>query len=124
WEVLGQQLSRMYLIPTFDVQDDELPDGAEVWLKNGLWNELIAFGAKNNLTTNFAYVGRPVTDQVRVANERIKMQLDTGMVPRDSVLFFADGQEWKMAQLTLGSGAEAVVLDGLFVIITREGIGS
>jgi hypothetical protein len=124
WEVLGQQLSRMYLIPTFDVQDDELPDGAEVWLNNGLWNELIAFGAKNNLTTNFAYVGRPVTDQVRVANERIKMQLDTGMVPRDSVLFFADGQEWKMAQLTLGSGAEAVVLDGLFVIITREGIGS
>jgi len=124
WEVLGQQLSRMYLIPTFDVQDDELPDGAEVWLKNGLWNELIAFGAKNNLTTNFAYVGRPVTDQVKVANERIKMQLDTGVVPGDSVLFFADAQAWKVAQSTLGSGAEAFVLDGLFVIITNEGIGS
>jgi hypothetical protein len=124
WEVLGPQLLRMYLIPTFDVQDDELPDGAEVWLENGLWNELIAFGAKNNLTTNFAYVGRPVTDQVKVANERIKMQLDTGVVPGDSVLFFADAQAWQVAQSTLGSGAEAVVLDGLFVIITKEGIGS
>jgi hypothetical protein len=124
WETLGPTLEQMYVIPTFDVQSDEIPDGAEVWLENGLWSEIIAFGAKYNLSTNFAYVGRPVTDQVRVANEHIKKLVADGLVPRNTVLLYAEQREWSKARDNFNSDAEAYVLDGIYVIVIRGGAGS
>jgi len=120
WDALGQQLSRMYLVPTFDVQSDDLSPGAEVWLRNDLWTDLIAFGARHNLTTNFAYVSRPVTNQVKKANDGIRRQLRTGQIPQGSIIFFANEREWSEAQVQVGGSAEALIVDNLYVLVARE----
>lgn len=118
WREIGESVSRMYLIPTFDVQSDSIPEGADEWLNDGKWSDLIRFGAEHRLTTNFAYVGRPVTRQVEQANSYLAKALADQMLPRRSVLFFASEAEWISAQLALQADDFASRLGNYFIIVT------
>lgn len=119
WNNLAASVSRLYLVPTFDVQDDHLPRGAEVWEQNALWRRLIEFSSRHQLTTNFAYVGRPVTRQVARSNEEIRRSIAERQVPPQSVLVFADPIEWRSATSHLAGQAVAKELDGLYLLITK-----
>lgn len=119
WNELAASVSRLYLVPTFDVQDDRLPQGAEVWEQNALWRRLIEFSSHHQLTTNFAYVGRPVTRQVARSNEEIRRSIAERKVPPRSVLVFADPIEWRSATSHLAGQAVARELDGLYLLITK-----
>ena len=119
WNELAASVSRLYLVPTFDVQDDHLPRGAEVWEQNALWRRLIEFSSRHQLTTNFAYVGRPVTRQVARSNEEIRRSIAERQVPPRSVLVFADPIEWRSATSHLAGQAVAKELDGLYLLITK-----
>ncbi len=119
-EANAPNISRMYLVPTFDVQSDDLPPGGTAWLDRGLWRELIEFGADRNLTTNFAYLGRPVTRQVESSNAEIRRLISVQDVPSDSVMFFADPNEWDQAHAALGGRAAKLSIGALHILITKS----
>jgi hypothetical protein len=121
WGVIGQLTTKMYLVPTFDIQSDadENPPSVEVWLTNSRWADLIAFGAKHQLVTNFAYVGRPVTKQVESANAQLSEMLEQGKIPRNSILFFALESDWLAASKSAQLGDISTQLDGYFIIVTK-----
>jgi hypothetical protein len=121
WSTLGSSVSRMYLSPTFDAQEDELPDGAENWLAASRMSDLVRFGAENQLVTNFAYVGRPVTQQVESANEWLQSALESGSLPSESIIFFARESDWRKAQERISGDFLAKTLDGYFIIVTNGG---
>jgi hypothetical protein len=123
WDTLGSSSSRMYLFPTFDVQADAeaLPPGAETWLSGSDWVDLVGFGAQHQLVTNFAYIARPVTQQVETANKWLQSALDNGTLPANSIIFFARELDWRNAQERSTGDYLAKTLDGYFVIVTRGG---
>jgi hypothetical protein len=120
WESVGESVSRMYLVPTFDVQANEVPEGAERWLKDEKWSDLIRFGAEHRLITNFAYVGRPVTKQVNQANSYLDKAFASQSLPRRSVLFFASEEQWTTVKRTLRGGDSARRLGDFFIIVTGD----
>ena len=121
WGAIGKSITKMYLVPTFDLQTDadENPPSVEVWLTNSRWADLIAFGAEHQLVTNFAYVGRPVTKQVKSANSQSSEMLEQGRIPRDSILFFALESDWLAASKSVQLEDISKQLDGYFIIVTK-----
>jgi hypothetical protein len=120
WRSVGESVTRMYLVPTFDVQANEVPEGAERWLKDQRWSDLIGFGAEHRLTTNFAYVGRPVSKQVDQANSYLDKAFASQSLPRKSVLFFASEEQWTTVKRTLRGGDSARHLGDFFIIVTGD----
>jgi len=122
WGAIGKSITKMYLVPTFDLQTDadENPPSVEVWLTNSRWADLIAFGAEHQLVTNFAYVGRPVTKQVKSANSQLSEMLEQGRIPRDSILFFALESDWLAASKIVQLEDISKQLDGYFIILTKS----
>ena len=121
WGAIGKSITKMYLVPTFDLQTDadENSPSVEVWLTNSRWADLIAFGAEHQLVTNFAYVGRPVTKQVKSANSQLSEMLEQGRIPRDSILFFALESDWLAASKSVQLEDISKQLDGYFIIVTK-----
>lgn len=118
WARIGAANTRMYLLPTFDLQHDPPPAGAEVWLTDDRWRALIDFGADHNLITNFAYVGRPVYDKAETSTASIRHLVARNQVPARSILFVASKAEWLRAQQVMTNDSFAGVVDGMNVIVT------
>jgi hypothetical protein len=123
WVAIGNSVTRMYFFPTFDVQVDEAEhsQAARYWLVASRYQDLVEFGAQHQLTTNFAYSPRPVTQQVEIANKWLQSALDNGTLPANSIIFFARESDWRKAQERISGDFLAKTLDGYFVIVTRGG---
>ena len=119
WKTIADSANKMYLVPTFDLQSDENPPVVEVWLTSYRWADLIAFGAEQQLVTNFAYSSRPVTKQVESANAQLSEMLVQGKIPRNSILFFALESDWLAASKSVQLGDISTQLDGYFIIVTK-----
>jgi len=120
WRDLGTKVDSIYLAPTFDLLDDDLPPEARYWLEDEKWRSLVRFGAEFNLATNFAYVGRPVTRQVDRANSYLEGAFADQVLPRKSILFFASEEKWTTVQRTLRTGDSARRLGDFFIIVTGD----
>lgn len=120
WRHLGSKVDSMYLVPTFDLQDDDHVPEARYWLDDEKWRGLIRFGAEFNLATNFAYVGRPVTKQVDQANLYLEEAFANQVLPRKSLLFFASEEQWHTAQLALRPGDNSRRLGDYLIIVTGD----
>ena len=120
WENVGRSATKMYLVPTFDIQADDSAPIVEAWLADSRWADLIAFGAEHQLITNFTYSARPVTRQVELANAQLSEMLRQRKIPRSSILFFALKSDWLVASKSLRPGDIAKSLDGYFIIVAKE----
>ena len=105
------------IVPTFDIQADGHGPAASYWIDSGRWYDIIRFGAEHNLGLNFAYVGRPVVDEVDRANERNAQTILRGRPEPGTVYLFADESEWNTARAKLDDSGDAFVLDEYFVIV-------
>jgi hypothetical protein len=105
------------IVPTFDIQADGNGPAATYWIDSGRWYDIIRFGARHNLGLNFAYVGRPVVDEVDRANERNADTVLVGRPESGTVYLFADESEWNTARTKLADAGDAFVLDEYFVIV-------
>jgi hypothetical protein len=117
WSDVIRDRPALSIVPTFDIQADGNGPAATYWIDSGRWYDIIRFGARHNLGLNFAYVGRPVVDDVRRANE---LNADTVLVGRPEsgfVYLFADESEWNTARTKLSDQQDAFVLDGYFVVL-------
>lgn len=119
WTTIADSANKMFLVPTFDVQTYDEFSEVEVWLTNDRWADLIAFGAEQQLVTNFAYSPRPVTKQVKSANAQLSEMLEQGKIPRNSILFFALESDWLAASRSIQLGDTSKQLDGYFIIVTK-----
>jgi hypothetical protein len=105
------------IVPTFDIQADGHGPAASYWIDSGRWYDIIRFGAEHNLGLNFAYVGRPVVDEVRHANALNAETVLIGRPEPGTVYLFADESEWNTARAKLSDAGDAFVLDEYFVIL-------
>lgn len=119
WEQIGDSVTRLLLVPTFDVQDDSPMASTELWNREARWRRLIEFAVRHQLDTNFAYLGRPATRQVLRSNADLRDQIAEQRVLPNSLLVFADRNEWANTTRILGSHATSMKLDELYIIVTK-----
>jgi hypothetical protein len=117
WSDVIRDRPALSIVPTFDIQADGNGPAATYWIDSGRWYDIIRFGARHNLGLNFAYVGRPVVDDVRRANERNADTVLVGRPESGTVYLFADESEWNTARTKLADAGDAFVLDEYFVIV-------
>lgn len=117
WDDIITNRPELSIVPTFDIQADGHGPAASYWIDSGRWYDIIRFGAEHNLGLNFAYVGRPVVDEVNRANERNAQTILRGRPEPGTVYLFADESEWNTARTKLDDSGDAFVLDEYFVIV-------
>jgi hypothetical protein len=117
WIDVIRDRSSLSIVPTFDIQADGHGEAATYWIDSGRWYDIIRFGARHDLGLNFAYVGRPVIDEVRRANERNAATVLRGRPEPATVYLFADEREWSAVRERLDDPGAAFVLDDYFVIV-------
>ncbi len=117
WSDVTRDRPAMSIVPTFDIQADGHGPAASYWIDSGRWYDIIRFGARRNLGLNFAYVGRPVVDEVRRANERNAQTVLMGRPEPGTVYLFADESDWNAARAKIADAKDAFVLDEYFVIV-------
>lgn len=117
WSDVIRDRPELSIVPTFDIQADGNGPAATYWIDSGRWYDIIRFGARHNLGLNFAYVGRPVVDEVRRSNYLNARTVLLGRPESGTVYLFADESEWNTARAKLADAGDAFVLDEYFVIV-------
>jgi len=118
WNEIASSYKKINLVPTFDVQSDDLPIDASLWVDSGNWLDFVRFAAKNRLSTNIAYVGRPVTKYVTRDNARMTRDLMSGNLEENVVYAFSNRETWNSARQKLSSGSRAIIIDGFYIILS------
>jgi hypothetical protein len=118
WNEIASTYKKINLVPTFDLQGDDLSLDVTNWVDSGSWLDIVRFAAKNGLATNFAYVGRPVTENVLRDNAKMTRELASGNLEPDAVYVFSNRETWNIARHQLGNGSRALILDHFYIILS------
>jgi hypothetical protein len=118
WNEIGSSYRKINLVPTFDLQSNDLSHDASIWVESGNWLDLVRFAAKNGLATNFAYVGRPVTKYVSRDNAKMTREIASGELETNTVYVFSNIEFWNIARNQLRDGSRAIVLNGFYIILS------
>jgi hypothetical protein len=121
WNEIGVSYRKINLVPTFDLQSNDLSHDASIWVENGSWLDIVRFAAKSGLSTNFAYVGRPVTKYVARDNAKMTREFNSGNLEANAVYVFSNNEYWDIVRQQLREGSRAIVLDGFYIILTPIG---
>lgn len=118
WNEIAASNRKINLVPTFDLQSNDLSHDASMWVESGAWLDFVRFAAKNGLATNFAYVGRPVTKYVTRDNAKMTREINSGFLEANAMYVFANAEYWDNARSQLRDGSRAVVLNGFYIILS------
>jgi hypothetical protein len=69
WEKIAEGRKHVVIYPNFDLQVGELSGEAKYWETR--WLDLALFASQNEMSTNFGYAPRPITDYIRTEDSRI-----------------------------------------------------
>ena len=118
WSEVALDHSRVVVYPNFDLQIGELTGDSKVWLNR--WFDLAKFAVDNDMSTNFGYVPRPLTEYISEQDQRILNELESGVLQPRTIYVLANESVWEnFSQMNLGT-ADAYELDGYFILVTKD----
>jgi hypothetical protein len=117
WNEIAKTHSKIVIYPNFDLQVGEITGDAKVWVDR--WFDLAKYAVDHDMSTNFGYVPRPLTEYITEQDVRILNELETGELSPGTIYVLANETVWsKFAQSNSGT-ADAFEIDGFFVISTN-----
>jgi hypothetical protein len=118
WSEVALDRSRVVVYPNFDLQIGELTGDSKVWLNR--WFDLARFAVDNDMSTNFGYVPRPLTEYISEQDQRILNELESGVLQPRTIYVLANESVWEnFSQMNSGT-ADAYELDGYFILVTKD----
>ena len=118
WSEVALDHSRVVVYPNFDLQIGELTGDPKVWLNR--WFDLAKFAVDNDMSTNFGYVPRPLTEYISEQDQRILNELESGVLQPRTIYVLANESVWEnFSQMNSGT-ADAYELDGYFILVTKD----
>ena len=118
WSEVALDHSRVVVYPNFDLQIGELTGDSKVWLNR--WFDLAKFAVDNDMSTNFGYVPRPLTEYISEQDQRILNELESGVLQPRTIYVLANESVWEnFSQMNSGT-ADAYELDGYFILVTKD----
>jgi hypothetical protein len=106
------------IYPNFDLQIGEVTGDAKVWVDR--WFDLAKFAVDHDLSTNFGYVPRPLTEYIAEQDERVLSELETGSLRPGTIYVLANKSVWEKFSQSDSRTADALEIDGYFVLSTKD----
>jgi hypothetical protein len=114
WETILANKSHVKVFPNFDLQVGNTVPDAENFEKN--WYLLARLALDHNLSTNFGYIGRPITEHIAREDALIQSGLSVGELDPEVVYIIGNKQTWQQFAEVAGADAKAEEIDGFYVI--------
>jgi hypothetical protein len=118
WNEIATSNSRVVIYPNFDLQIGEVTGDAKVWVYR--WFDLAKFAVDHDLSTNFGYVPRPLTEYIAEQDERVLSELETGSLRPGTIYVLANKSVWEKFSQSNSRTADALEIDGYFVLSTKD----
>ena len=118
WSEVALDHSRVVVYPNFDLQIGELTGDPKVWLNR--WFDLAKFAVDNDMSTNFGYVPRPLTEYISEQDQRILNELESGVLQSRTIYVLANESVWENFSQRNSRTADAYELDGYFILVTKD----
>ena len=114
WETILANKSHVKVFPNFDLQVGNTVPDAENFEKN--WYLLARLALDHNMSTNFGYVSRPITEHIAREDALIQAGLSVGELDPEVVYIIGNKQTWQQFAEVAGADAKAEEIDGFYVI--------
>ena len=118
WEEIAKTHSKIAIYPNFDLQVGEVTGDAKVWVDR--WFDLAKFAVDHDLSTNFGYVPRPLTDYISEQDAQILNELENGALQPSTIYVLANETMWLKYSESNSEFADAYDLDGYFLLVTKD----
>jgi hypothetical protein len=118
WNEIAKTHLRLAIYPNFDLQVGEVTGDAEFWIDR--WFDLAKFAVDHDLSTNFGYVPRPLTDYISEQDAQILSELQNGALQPNTVYVIANETMWLKYSESNSEFADAYALDGYFLLVTKD----
>ena len=89
-----------------------------MWIDS--WFDLAKYAVDHDMSTNFGYVPRPLTEYTTEQDARILNELETGELSQGTVYVLANESVWSKFAQSNSETANAFEIDGFFVISTKD----
>jgi hypothetical protein len=118
WNEIAKTQSKVVIYPNFDLQIGETTGDAKVWIDR--WFDLAKYAVDHDMSTNFGYVPRPLTEYIIEQDARVLNELETGALPPGTIYVLANKSVWSKFAKTNSERADAFEIDGYFVLATKD----
>ena len=118
WEEIAKTHSKVAIYPNFDLQVGEVTGDAKFWIER--WFDLAKFAVDHDLSTNFGYVPRPLTDYISEQDAQILNELENGALRPSTIYVLANETMWMKYSESNSEFADAYDLDGYFLLVTKD----
>lgn len=118
WEEIAKKHSKVAIYPNFDLQVGEVTGDAKFWIDR--WFDLAKFAVDHDLSTNFGYVPRPLTDYISEQDAQILNELENGALQPRTVYVLANETMWLKYSESNSEFTDAYDLDGYFLLVTKD----
>ena len=118
WSEVALDHSRVVVYPNFDLQIGELTGDSKVWLNR--WFDLAKFAVDNDMSTNFGYVPRPLTEYISEQDQRILNELESGVLQPRTIYVLANESVWENFSQRNSRTADAYEIEGYFILVTKD----
>ena len=118
WEEIAKTHSKIAIYPNFDLQVGEVTGDAKFWIDR--WFDLAKFAVDHDLSTNFGYVPRPLTDYISEQDAQILNELESGALQPSTIYVLANETMWLKYSESNSEFADAYDLDGYFLLVTKD----
>ena len=118
WNEIAKTHSKVVIYPNFDLQVGEVTGDAKVWINR--WFDLAKYAVDHDLSTNFGYVPRPLTDYISEQDSQISNELESGVLQPGTIYVLANKAMWLKYSESNAEYADAYDLDGYFLLVTKD----
>ena len=118
WEEIAKTHAKVAIYPNFDLQVGEVTGDAKFWIER--WFDLAKFAVDHDLSTNFGYVPRPLTDYISEQDAQILNELENGALQPSTIYVLANETMWLKYSESNSEFADAYELDGYFLLVTKD----
>ena len=118
WEEITKTHSKIAIYPNFDLQVGEVTGDAKFWIDR--WFDLAKFAVDHDLSTNFGYVPRPLTDYISEQDAQILNELENGALQPSTIYVLGNETMWMKYSESNSEFADAYDLDGYFLLVTKD----
>jgi hypothetical protein len=114
WETILANKTHLKVFPNFDLQVGNTVKDAEKFEEN--WYLLVRLAIDHDMSTNFGYVSRPITEHIVREDALIQSGLSVGELDPEVVYIIGNKQTWQQFAEVAGADAKAEEIDGFYVI--------
>jgi hypothetical protein len=118
WNEVSVHHEKIVVYPNFDLQIGEVTGDTKVWVEK--WFDLAKFAVDHDLSTNFGYVPRPLTEYISEQDEKVLSDLLSGILEPRTIYVLSNKSFWEKAAKSNAGSANSFELNGLYVISTID----